>query len=353
MFRYKDPFVQNLAEQIAALILGEAIDRESVEQALEELALANLPQLADYWRKTGCRLGIPDSAFKNSHVYYFPDQPAARVFRTSGTSGADRGAACYSPLGLKLMDLSIIENARRHLIQELDRPVIIRFVPTVSQAPDMIMAYGMELIATTFGDKARSASVITGSGVDFERLRSILDQAVSDDQPVVLLGGSFAFVNICDALEKLGRSWRLPEGSRTLDGGGFKGRSRVVRAGELRSAITKTFGITAERAFNVFGMTELASQLYDTNGREIGPLDERPKNNLPFLQARVRDSYTLAYRDRGEGLVEIMDACIIDRPHLVLTGDLGLASEDGVAIIGRVERGQARGCSLSLESIKF
>jgi hypothetical protein len=353
MYRYNDSFVQNLADQIAALILGETINRESVEQALEELALSNLPQLPNYWQKAGCRLGIPDSAFKNGSVYYFPDQPAARVFRTSGTSGADRGVACYSPLGLKLMDLSIIENARRHLIQALDRPVIIRFVPTVAQAPEMIMAYGMELIATTFGDRVHSASVITGSGVDFERLRSILDQAVSDDQPVVLLGGSFAFVNICDALEKLGWSWQLPRGSRTLDGGGFKGRSRVVRAGELRSAIMKTFGIPAERAFNVFGMTELASQLYDANCRAIGPLDERPKHNLPFLQARIRDSYTLEYRDQGEGLVEIMDACIIDRPHRILTGDLGLASGDGVAIIGRVERGQARGCSLSLESIKF
>jgi hypothetical protein len=136
-----------------------------------------------------------------------------------------------------------------------------------------------------------------------------------------------------------------------VDAGGFKGRSRVVGVDGLRAALGRVFGIAADRCINLFGMTELASQLYDAADVAVGPLGERPKGRLTFVEPRVRDAHTLAPIERGSGLLEVADLCILDRPHVVLTGDRGIACAEGVAIAGRVERGQSRGCSLTLDEM--
>jgi hypothetical protein len=213
------------------------------------------------------------------------------------------------------------------------------------------MAYGMERIAADFGDPELSASVVTPNGVDMARLRTLLDRAEREARPVVLIGGSFSYVNICERLASEGLRWSLAPGSRAVDAGGFKGRSRAVNVAELRALIGRSFGIAPEACLNLFGMTELASQLYDGRDVPVGPLGERPKGRLPFVYPRVRDAHTLELRDAGLGLLEVVDCAVIDRPCTVLTGDVGVATPDGVAITGRVQRGTSRGCSLTLDAM--
>lgn len=361
MYRYDDSFVTGLFEDIGRLILdasagsasiaNTSIDRTSIWERLCELAIANAPEVTAYWHRTERGRGIPDAAFKSSPPYFFPDREPARSFRTSGTTGSLRGSASYSPRGLELMNLSILENARRYITAGLDRPAIIRFVPAARAAPQMIMAHGMELIAETLGDPTLSAVVIGAQGVDYERLLAALERVERAGVPAVLIGASFAFVNICEQLERDGRRFALPAGSRLIDAGGFKGLAREVGVAELRALITRTFGIAPGCFMNIFGMTELASQLYDAHDVSIGPLGQRPKARLPFVEPRVRDVDTMALRPEGRGLLEVVDLCILDRPAAVLTGDWGIGTSQGVAIIGRIERGQSRGCSLSLDEI--
>jgi hypothetical protein len=349
--RHHDRFVDRLFEDIAQLIVHGTGVPSSIEARLTELARANSPALVDYWQRTMAGLGVPDTAFKERSPYWFDDEPPARSFRTSGTSGQSRGAAHYSARGLKLMELSILHNARRHMLGELSAPLILRLVPPEALAPEMVMAFGMEQIAATFGHPELSACVIGAGGVDFALLGQRLDMAVREQLPVLLIGGSFAFVNVCDALEARRRRWSLPHGSRVVDAGGFKGRSRAVDVSELRASLGRSFGVGPEQCLNLFGMTELASQLYDSADLPVGPLGERPKGSLPFVRPQVRDAHTLVLRAKGAGLLEIVDLCILDRPHCVLTGDRGIATREGVAIAGRIQRGQSRGCSLSLDAV--
>jgi hypothetical protein len=119
----------------------------------------------------------------------------------------------------------------------------------------------------------------------------------------------------------------------------------------MREALTRTFGVPSERLVNLFGMTELASQLYDCTDEALGPDGERPKGAMPYVEPRVLDARTLQPTDAGPGLLEVLDLCIIDRPPAVLTGDRAIAGPHGAAITGRIERGQSRGCSLSLDAI--
>lgn len=350
-YKYRDRFVGQLSEDIAALIAGIVAVKGSVRQRLTELAEANSPQVEAYWARTERGRGVPDTAFKGAAPYLFPEQMPARTFRTSGTSGAQRGSASYSPLGLELMNLSIRENARQHIIGDLERPAIVRFVPPERAAPEMVMAYGMEQIAGAFAEPELSDSVIGPDGVDFPKLERLLDAAVSAEVPVVLIGGSFAFVNICDALEARGRRWELPAGSRMVDAGGFKGRSRALDVDAMRALVQRNLGIAPDRCLNLFGMTELASQLYDAADTPVGPLGERPKGRLPFVEPRVRDPRTAKLRRNGVGLLEVEDLCVLDRPSVILTGDYGIASRAGVAITGRVDPSQTRGCSLALDEV--
>jgi hypothetical protein len=212
------------------------------------------------------------------------------------------------------------------------------------------MPYGMKLLSDTFGDPSTSASVVGTGGLDLPVLAALLDRAVADDRPVVLIGGSFAFVHVCDALASQGRRWALPSGSRMVDAGGFKGRSRELDVDALRRAVGDVFGIERAHCNNIFGMTELASQLYDGADVPVGPKRERPKAAAPFVSARVRDPFSWETIAAGAGLLEVVDLCVIDRPHVVLTGDWAVASDAGVAITGRVLASESRGCALSFES---
>lgn len=346
---YRDPEVGRLADAAADLLCGGSTTASEVEGRLFALTRANAPGVVAYWQRTRVGYGVPDEAYKRAPPYLFPDEPPVRTFRTSGTTGGPRGAAPCTARGLELMDLSIVTAARRHLFGDLDRPAVIRLVPREADAPEMVMAHGMELLDATFGHRQLGACVVGPGGLDLDGLARALDRATAAEAPVVLLGASFAFVNATEALEQRGRRWTLPEGSRMLDAGGFKGRSRTVTVDDLRASVARTFGV--RRFQNLFGMTELASQLYDAEGPAVGPLGERPKFAAPHARARVRDPFTLALAERGDGLLEVVDLAILDRPAWILTGDRGIATPHGVAIAGRVERGQARGCSLSLDAL--
>lgn len=348
---YRDPFIQLLCDDVGRLVSKESVDRSSVEMRLRELATANSLQTAEYWKRTSPGFGVPDHAYKSCPPYFFPEERPVETFRTSGTVGQNTGTVAYTARGLELMNLSILANARRHIVADLSEPVIIRLVPSRRAAPTMVMAYGMELIAEELGNQALSTCVLTSDGFDRRLLQTRLDAAIVEQRPVVLIGGTLGIVNLCDALGRDGLSWELPAGSRIVDAGGFKGRSKAVPVDAMRAQAKRIFDVDPHRCINLFGMTELASQLYDSTDIAVGPLEERPKKSESFVRLQVRDPQDLSLREQGRGMLEIVDLCILDRPYAVLAGDWGIASPAGIAVAGRIERGHSRGCSLTLDDI--
>ena len=351
MIDYRDSFVSRLANEVEDLIEERSAHADEVFASLLELAQQNSEVFARYLQRFGAGLGVPDRAFKASSPYLFPGVEPALTFETSGTTGVLKGRAHYSELGARLLRATILAGARRNIVAELDRPAIVRLVPAHEHAPSMVMAFGMQLIADTYADARASGSVVGPNGLDFERFAQLLDRAVAADQPVVLIGGSFAFVNVCERLQNMHKRWQLPAGSRMVDAGGFKGRSRSLSVEQLRGLVADTLGITAARSTNIFGMTELASQLYDAEDRALGPSGERPKRVLPHVWPRLRDPESLQLMAAGTGLLEVVDLCVLDRPCVVLTGDLAVSDGNGVALAGRIRGSGSRGCSLTLDAL--
>ncbi|GAA3839479.1 coenzyme F390 synthetase [Saccharothrix violaceirubra] len=346
---HDDPYVGRLFDRIALLVVDGEGDPAQLHAELVELTLANAPDVARYWKEVGFGTGVPDSAYKDGGPHLFPDAPVVREFRTSGTTGSSRGLVRYTGPGLALKGISVAANARLHISRPGARPAVILFGPAERDAPHMAIAFDMARILETVGDPDLSLAVVGPDGVDYDRLAAHLDLVVAEGRPAVLLGASFGYVNVCDELEARGLRWDLPAGSRMYDGGGFKGRSRVMRVDELRDLVGRVLGV---REFdNMFGMTELATQFYDAVDRPVGPLGERPKIGTVWSRMAVRDPATHGHVTAGRGLLEITDLCLIDRPHVLLTGDVALAGADGVALAGRVAGTPSRGCSLSLDEM--
>src|SRR5262249_62325078 len=82
-------------------------------------------------------------------------------------------------------------------------------------------------------------------------------------EPLALCGTSFAFVPLLDRLEARGASLALPAGTRVMETGGFKGRSRELSRDELHGAIEARLGVPRASIVNQYGMCELASQFYE------------------------------------------------------------------------------------------
>jgi hypothetical protein len=152
-------------------------------------------------------------------------------------------------------------------------------------------------------------------------------------------------------LDRGGARVRLPDGSRLMETGGFKGRSREVSRDDLYRALTDRLGVPPERIVNEYGMTELLSQFWEPVLRE-GTDRRRRHVGPPWVRTRVLDPVTLEDVAAGEpGLLCHLDLANVGSVAAVLTEDLGVAVEDGFRLLGRAPGAEPRGCSLALEEL--
>lgn len=73
-----------------------------------------------------------------------------------------------------------------------------------------------------------------------------MEQSEEEGISYGLLGASFSFVHVLDEMERQGRSFQLPFGSRLLDTGGFKGQSRELELDAFYEALSNAFGVSAQ-----------------------------------------------------------------------------------------------------------
>ena len=100
-------------------------------------------------------------------------------------------------------------------------------------------------------------------GIEDAEVIAFLERAIREHQPVAVLGTAFNFVHFLDALSNTGKRLRLPAGSRVMETGGYKGRSREMPKLELHAWICEMLGLTRSEIVCEYGMSELSSQAYD------------------------------------------------------------------------------------------
>jgi len=292
---------------------------------------------------------VPARAFRYVDLISAEDAPEA-LFVTSGTTGRGGARGRHPVPRLSLYRASLRPAFAAHLLPEGRKLPLLSLVPSPELVPESSLSTMIGDVADAFATRvAWLTHPVTGT--DAGAFRSAAAEAVERGEPTLVTGTTFAFVHLLDALAADGARVRLPEGSRIMETGGFKGRSRVVSRDDLYAEIHARLGVPSVRVVNEYGMTELLSQLYEPVLR-LGEGGRGLHVPPPWLRVRALDPETLEALPPGEpGLLAFFDLANAGSVAHVLTEDVGCVTEEGVRLQGRTRGAEPRGCSLALEEL--
>lgn len=298
------------------------------------------PRRVSGWRDIPA---VPINAFKETTLSCEPVDACERVFMTSGTTRAEVKGRHHHPT-IAVWDLSMRRNFEARFMRGGPRlPMAILFPPETELGNSSLARYLAQAVRE-FGT-ADSAWYLSSAGMDLPGLRARLREAERSGQPLAVLGASYGFVHLLDAMAQDGDSVRLPEGSRILDTGGYKRQSRELAPEDFYTELSSRLGVPRTQCINMYGMTELSSQFYD-EGNAVTPAVKR---GLHWIKSRVVDPLTGREMPPGEaGVLVHCDLASFNSTTTILTEDLGIAVDGGFLLLGRAQGAQARGCSLAV-----
>lgn len=336
------------------------------EAAFDDLALRLFrwqrernPVLASFWAGARPRHWrevppLPVGAFKQAAVACGDPARAVAVFETSGTTRGPEVRGRHHFFTLDLYDAALLPVFERYLLPDGARLPMFILTPPPEEAPHSSLSYYFGVIRRELGGPGSRFFWDGGAGdLLYEALARALREAEAAGTPVVLLGTAFAFVHFCDRARQEGWRFRLPPGSRAMETGGFKGRSRELRQPELYALMAEVLGIPPARIVNQYGMTELSSQFYEPNLRDPRYAGfPRPKQGAAWCRVVIRDPETLAeVPGREVGLIEVVDLANVGSCAFLLTQDLGRKVPGGFEVLGRVPGAAPRGCSIAADIV--
>ena len=288
---------------------------------------------------------LPIMAFRFTDIKCRPLSEAQRIFYSSGTTGEPKSQ--HPVFDLEIATAAILSNFDKHLMPEGGRIKMAILTPSPSEAPHASLVYMMDVVCKAYGTDA-SQYYVKGGEMQTEGLVNDLQKTT---EPIAMLGTSLEFVHLIDFMEDQNARFSLPAGSRLMDTGGFKGRSREVSRPWLLEKLTERLGIPPAYCVNEYGMAEMTSQFYDGIAGLALPTSA-PRFYTPpaQVQSRVLSLETLEPAQKGEvGLLAHCDLANIDSVIAILTEDLGREVDGGFQLIGRAPGAIAKGCSMNMD----
>jgi hypothetical protein len=283
---------------------------------------------------------VPQQLFKREKLFAHGSARPAAIYETSGTTTGEPGRQHL--LSTDIYRAVSVEGARRAGLFQ-PGPEFHFLTPSPAEAP-------RSSLSAMFGFWQKAARA-TGprfwfrqGRLELERFRETLIASIQARRPIALCGTAFSFVHLVDAWADL-PPLRLPRGSRLVETGGFKGRSREVSKAELYARLARTFSLPDSAIWNEYGMSELSSQAY---ARGVSGLHRTP----PWARVLVCDpSSGREVRPGRRGLVRWIDLANTDSVLALQTLDVAERTAEGFRLIGRLPRTEPRGCSLGVEDL--
>lgn len=351
---------EELHQRVRVAVSGAGLssdDFEDLARALARFQAASVPAFArlcaargvDPARASSAEIpALPTDAFRYARIAAHPESEDIRVFRTSGTTrGELRGEHAFRTLAT--YEAAAVAWATPHLFCGTPVGRAIAIVPDPSVVRDSSLSFMVKLFVDSLGLPATFALSLE-HGVDVDAVERAASNAARAGAPTIVFSTAFGLALLLDALGD--RRLPLPEGSRVMVTGGFKGRTREVPTAELYARTANAFGLPETNIVGEYGMTELSSQLYEPRfagaGAELGTY--RPP---PWLRVEAADPETLAPLPRGsEGIARFIDLANVDSVAFVQTLDWVRIEPSGdVRLFGRAPGAEPRGCSLALEDL--
>ena len=322
----------------------------------------------------------PASAFKEFEFSCLGARERTAVFHSSGTGEHRPSRHWHHAESLAIYEASLWPWFQKHLLPEWTDcnptgrsqppvPRLITLMPNPTQAPHSSLVYMCETIRRQLA----AVDTIFLGGVsedgawtlDIGGAIEALQEAIQLERPVLLLGTAFLFVHLLDSLEARALRIRLPPGSRVMETGGYKGRSRSLSKAELHEWMASILGVPENRVISEYGMSELSSQAYDGVAGEhgahallarsgqraaIGVPSSRAPGTFqfpPWAGALVISPESGREVSDGEtGLLRIFDLANVYSVLAIQTEDLAIRRGNRFELLGRAALAEPRGCSL-------
>lgn len=296
---------------------------------------------------------VPTTTFKELEFTSLATSERTAVFHSSGTTRQRPSRHFHDAASLALYEASLRAWFERYLLPDRanlasDRLRFLVLTPPADAASHSSLAHMFSCVVAAFG---RADSVFAGAvgedggwTLNGDSAAAVLAEAERSGEALGVLGTAFSFVHLLDEFEVAGRRFVLPAGSRVLETGGYKGRSRTLPKPELHALIGHRLGVPAERIVCEYGMSELSSQAYDVVAGVTAP---RVFRFPPWARAVVISPETGREVGDGEpGLLRVFDLANVRSVLAVQTEDLAARRGDGFELLGRAELAEPRGCSL-------
>ena len=295
---------------------------------------------------------VPTEAWKHARIASHPPADDVQIFHTSGTTLGARGA--HALRTVETYQLVALRHGAAMLVPDRATTTLHAaiLVPTRADAPDSSLGFMCDAFARAFA--ASSSFHVVGDRLDVAGLRASVERAKAEGAAVLLLATSFALVHLLDALD--GRALTLPAGSRAMQTGGFKGKSREVDAGDLRADVARAFALDPRAVVTEYGMTELSSQAYEGTLRGMLGLPGASAAGVlvppAWMRVRAVDPATLEPLPRGvRGIARIVDLANVDSAVAVQTEDEIAEGDGGFTLFGRLAGATPRGCSIAIDEL--
>lgn len=330
------------------------------------------PDSLNDWRQIPA---VPTTAFKELELTSLAPAERTTVFHSSGTTEHRPSRHFHHQDSLAVYEASLLPWFARHLMPDMlglvclqraagpseysngalgqTRPIFLCLAPPPAQAPHSSLVHMFATVSHAFGAPNSRFLATVGAdnswSLDFTATLTVLRQAEQSSEPLVLLGTAFMFVHLLDELAQRGLRIVLPAGSRVMETGGYKGRSRELPKAELHALITPRLGVPPEFIVCEYGMSELSSQAYD---RVVGSASiHSPQSSIfafpPWCRALVVSPETGREVAEGEtGLLRLFDLANVRSVMAIQTEDLAVRRGDRFELLGRAAQAEARGCSL-------
>ncbi len=316
---------------------------------------------------------LPTSAFKELELSSLKAEERTHVFYSSGTTEQIPSRHFHHAESLAIYEASLLPWFQKHLLGDwddlaeneligpMDQPGYIFLTPPPALAPHSSLVHMFETIRRELGSPD---SLFTGKldeqkswSLDLDQTLFAIRKSMCANRPVAIFGTAFSFVHLLDHFAANNMRYRLAAGSRVLETGGYKGRSRSMPKAELHQLITKHLGIPDSHIVCEYGMSELSSQAYD-RAVEFDPISETKNLKLktkasrsfrfpPWTRGQIISSETNREVGEGEtGLIRIIDLANVFSILALQTEDLGIRRGDRLELVGRASLAEPRGCSL-------
>ncbi len=267
---------------------------------------------------------LPISFFKK-HKVVTGNNPVEEVFTSSATGG--KGISQHYVADIKLYQKSFLKG-----FENFYGPVSNYCV--LALLPSYLERTGSSLIfmAKNFIDLSHDSD----SGFYLNNLNDLyklLLQKIEQKSPVLLLGVSFALLDLAE-------TYQLPPNNMIImETGGMKGRRREMIRSELHATLSSKLGVP--KIHSEYGMTEMLSQAYSSGDGKF--------KTPPWMKILIRETDDpFSYCAPGKtGGINVVDFANIDSCSFLETQDLGRQHHQGTfEVMGRFDNSEIRGCNL-------